>query len=420
MRMPLRLVPAASEFVAEPWRPAVWVQVIALSGLLGLAGGLFLVAVWNPGRFGEYRYSLTRWELDNLVGTVFTVLDVGPNPTGEEADLALQRYFALTTRIRAEEESPAPDLALIDTLVNERATYENDVERLVEGYVDEAVAKAGLRESLPLFDAIKVTWPPVDFELVGPPRLLITSPRDRILRSDLLLRSDLSLAEVEAIETEAANDETSSLIVSIGGIATYPAIVRDNRSYDSLLDTAAHEWVHHYLAFYPLGRTWGSGGDSEPLNETTANIAGRALAEMIRAAHPVEFPDEMDGRGPPGPEVTVDFREVMQQLRLDVDALLEDGKVEEAEALMEERRRYLEANGIFIRKINQAYFAFYGTYADSPASSNPIGPKIEELWDLTGDLQVFLTLMRDVQNADDLDEVLGRVKALSAELGAGE
>jgi hypothetical protein len=112
--------------------------------------------------------------------------------------------------------------------------------------------------------------------------------------------------------------------------------------------------------------------------------------------------------------VTVDFREVMQQLRLDVDALLEEGKVEDAELLMEEQRLHLEENGIFIRKINQAYFAFYGTYADSPASSNPIGPKVEELWDLTGDLQVFLSIMREVTNAEELDEALERVREIRA------
>ena len=44
-------------------------------------------------------------------------------------------------------------------------------------------------------------------------------------------------------------------------------------------------------------------------------------------------------------------------------------------------------NGIHIRKINQAYFAFYGTYADGPASSNPVGPKIERVWELTIDLE---------------------------------
>ncbi len=416
MQLGMRPVPPAPAFVEEPWQPIVWLQIVVASALLGLLGGMLLVTFWQPGRFSEYRYSLTRWEMKTTVGSAFTVLGIGPDPKGSDADEALRHYFELTSQIRDQTESVTPDVALVDALDNERATYENDVERIIEGYIDEAVTNAGVQDSLPLFGDVKVTWPPVDFELVGPPRLLVTSPRDRILRSDILLRNDLSLAQVEEIEAEAANDETSSLVVSIGGIATYPAIVRDNRSYDSLLDTASHEWIHHYLAFYPLGRTWGTGGDSEPLNETTANVAGRAIADLIRAAHPIEFPDDLDGRGPPGPEVTVDFQEVMQKLRKDVDALLADGKVDEAEALMDDRRQYLEDHGIYIRKINQAYFAFYGTYADSPASSNPIGPKVEELWDLTGDLQVFLEIMRNVTNAGDLDRALDRVRELSGEL----
>lgn len=420
MRERLLLVSAAPQFEPEPWRPLTWAQVVIGSCLAGLLAGYLLVTFVAPGRFSEYRYSLVRWEAENIASTAFGLVGVGPDPRGEAAEESLARYFELTTRLRAELELPEPDPALVQSLYNERAVYENDVERIVERYLDEAISQAGLQESLPLFTDVEVTWPPVALELTGPPQLLVTSPRDEIRRSDLLLRNDLTLAQVEAIEADAAGGETAALVVSIGGIATYPAIVRDNRSYNSLIETASHEWIHHYLAFYPLGRTWGSGGDSEPLNETTANIAGRALAAMIREAHPIEFADGLDGRGPPGDEATVNFREVMQQLRLDVDALLADGEVEAAEALMEERRQFLEENGIYIRKINQAYFAFYGTYADSPASSNPIGPKVEELWELTGDLEIFLTIMREVEDADDLDRALESVRALSDALETGQ
>jgi hypothetical protein len=235
-----------------------------------------------------------------------------------------------------------------------------------------------------------------------------------------LLQNDLTLADIEEVERDAENDETAAIVVSIGGLAAYPAIVRDNRTYGSLLDTASHEWVHHYLAFYPLGRRWGQGGDAHVLNETTANIAGRALADLIQARHPIEFPDGEDGRAPPGDAPLIEFDPVMRQLRLDVDALLTEGKVEEAEALMDQQRQYLEDNGIYIRKINQAYFAFYGTYGDSPASSDPIGPKIEEIWTLTGDVGIFLRIMRDVENVDELDDALERVRAATSPLESAE
>ncbi|HNO65668.1 MAG TPA: hypothetical protein PKK39_04920, partial [Tepidiformaceae bacterium] len=89
-----------------------------------------------------------------------------------------------------------------------------------------------------------------------------------------------------------------------------------------------------------------------------------------------------------------------------VDALLADGKVSEAEQLMDQKREYLNQHGIAIRKINQAYFAFYGTYADSPQSTNPIGPKIEQVWEKTQDVGVFLKLMREVRTSADLDRTL--------------
>ena len=40
---------------------------------------------------------------------------------------------------------------------------------------------------------------------------------------------------------------------------------------------------------------------------------------------------------------------------------------------MEERRLLMVEHGYPIRVLNQAYFAFHGAYAESPASSSPIG-----------------------------------------------
>ncbi|HET7738097.1 MAG TPA: hypothetical protein VFK32_05940, partial [Tepidiformaceae bacterium] len=147
------------------------------------------------------------------------------------------------------------------------------------------------------------------------------------------------------------------------------------------------------------------------LNETTASIAGREIANLVRAAHPIELPAGEDGRAPPAPAPTVDFTQVMRALRLEVDALLAAGDVTGAEARMEEQRLFLADNGIHIRKLNQAYFAFYGTYADGPASSNPVGPKIEEVWTLTGDVGVFLRTMRDVTTVEKLDAALDALRA---------
>jgi hypothetical protein len=402
-----RPVAADTEVTFQEWRPSFWGQIVVGAVLCGMLLGTVWNLFVNRGPLAAQEYHLWRWEADTVLSVAFRLVGIGPEPKGTAGDRALQQYFALTSRLRAELDRPEPDAALVEALQNERATYENDVEVIVGGFVGEAVAAAGLRQALPLFSGVAITWPPVAFELTNPPQLLVRSPRDRIERAgDTLLKNDLTLSDIEAIEAETANADTATLVVSIGGIAAYPAIVRDDRSYDSLLDTAAHEWVHHYLAFFPLGRKWGSGGDAEALNETTANIAGREIAAIARQLHPLSLADGADGGGPPGEPVTIDFQAEMRALRLEVDDLLAAGKVREAEQLMEERRQSFGENGILIRKINQAYFAFYGTYADSPQSSSPIGPKVNRVWELTGDVDAFLAVMRDVTTVADLDRAL--------------
>lgn len=395
----------------RPWRPNPWALTIITAALVGILLGVALSMTLARGPLAEYEYHLWRWEAEHLAGSTFALVGIGPEPDDIEAEAALRAYFGLTSRIRAELESEAPDYALVEALMSERSAYAKDVERIVRGYVDEAVREAGLQRELPLFNDVRLTWPPVDFRLTGPPRLLVRSPRDEIRRAgDTLLRSDLTFSEIEAVERQVDDEDTVSVVVTIGGLAAYPAIIRDNRSYRSMLEVVAHEWTHHYLAFYPLGMKWGSGGEMTTLNESVADVVGRELARMIEERHPITFEEGMDGRGPPSDAPTVDFREVMHDLRLRVDALLEEGKVAEAEAAMEETRQYLADNGIYIRKINQAYFAFYGSYGESPASSSPVGPMVDELWERTGDVGVFLALVRDVTSVEELERLLEEIR----------
>jgi hypothetical protein len=105
----------------------------------------------------------------------------------------------------------------------------------------------------------------------------------------------------------------------------------------------------------------------------------------------------------------VDLRAELVKLRGEVDALLADGKIEEAEALMEERRRFLAANGHYIRRLNQAYFAFINLYAGeagSPGATNPIGPKVDHLRRLSPSLAAFLDVAGDLTSVADLDQAL--------------
>jgi hypothetical protein len=73
---------------------------------------------------------------------------------------------------------------------------------------------------------------------------------------------------------------------------------------------------------------------------------------------------------------------------------------------MEEVRQELAEGGIFIRRINQAYFAFHGSYGDAPQSSSPIGPKVAELRESSDSLRDFLRLVQEVTSEDELDSAL--------------
>ena len=56
-----------------------------------------------------------------------------------------------------------------------------------------------------------------------------------------------------AIEAEVDKLSVSSLVVDLGGLGIYPSIVANDADLQFILETAAHEWTHEYLAFTPLG-----------------------------------------------------------------------------------------------------------------------------------------------------------------------
>ncbi|MBF8286399.1 MAG: hypothetical protein HW393_213, partial [Dehalococcoidia bacterium] len=160
-----------------------------------------------------------------------------------------------------------------------------------------------------------------------------------------------------------------------------PSIIPELAPFSETLETVIHEWLHQYLVFYPLGSSYFGDEETRTLNETVANMAGRELAGF-------------------------DFRTEMRALRLRVEELLADGRVEVAERLMDEKRAEFESKGVYIRRINQAYFAFHGSYADTPGSIDPIGPKLQSLRDRAGSAARFVRLVRGLSSEADLDRLL--------------
>ena len=82
---------------------------------------------------------------------------------------------------------------------------------------------------------------------------------------------------------------------------------------------------------------------------------------------------------------------------------------------MEQRRLVFVENGFDIRKINQAWFAFNGTYAESSASVSPIGGQLNELRTLTPDLGTFIKTVAGISSYQRFLEKLEELRALAGE-----
>jgi hypothetical protein len=101
----------------------------------------------------------------------------------------------------------------------------------------------------------------------------------------------------------------------------------------------------------------------------------------------------------------------MRTTRVTVDDLLAKGKVEEAEAYMEQRRQFFWDHGYQIRKINQAYFAFYGAYADQPggaAGADPVGAAVRTLRARSATLADFIKRMSWMSSFNQLRQAVGQ------------
>lgn len=87
--------------------------------------------------------------------------------------------------------------------------------------------------------------------------------------------------------------------------------------------------------------------------------------------------------------------------------MLAAGQIEAAEAYMEARRGVLVERGYSIRKLNQAYFAFHGSYAVGTGATDPIGGKLRALRLRTDSLTRFMQIVARFDAAADLDAALG-------------
>lgn len=364
----------------------------------------------------SYRFSLFGWHLRNVPAKlVASISDIRAVPPPDERKTQLDNFFALQAEIATLERQLAVEMAqhgrsrLTDALEGEiletRRRYMSlapQAELIIEREVTRVLASQGFGVTMARGRFI---FPPVLFVFQPAPHMLVLSARDRIrLLGYELLSPMMTVSEFEVMEDRVAAqyDNLSAIVASPGGLATYPSIVDEGARFHRTLYVVAHEWVHQYLIFYPLGRAWFQGGVARQINETVADIVGYEVADEIYRLYGSEPPP----RHPPPTETGFDYAAEMRETRLVTGQLLEEGRVEEAEQYMEERRQLFVQERYYIRRLNQAYFAIREPYTLSPSSISPIGEQLEELRGYHDTLSEFVLAVRGLTTHEQILSLL--------------
>jgi hypothetical protein len=378
----------------------------------------------------DHLFDFAAWEADAAIDKIGTAMLNPAEFMGPDEQVQYVRdYLALVQEIQNDEAeitqfyiSPNiydPDFASAplrtrrDALRAEQISKQALAESIIESQIAETLHKHGLGVGGEIL-------PPVSIRFTQLPTIMIVSRRDRIERTgSYALEHGLTVDEMEHLENGVdAEVGVSSLIVPLGGLAVYPAMLIETSYLPHVYEVGAHEWMHHYLTFYPLGINYGTTSELYTMNETVASIVGEDIGwEILNQYYPdlagpppdytPQPPQPAQERAPADP-AAFDFRAAMRETRIHVDELLSAGKIDEAEEYMEARRVIFVQNGYQIRKLNQAYFAFYGSYADEPGAtgSDPIGPALRDLRFYSGSLIEFIRRVRAMTSSEDLQREL--------------
>lgn len=216
-----------------------------------------------------YKYSLLQWELSNFLdkwvrqaGLLF--------PWASENDRSVknrlaQEFFTLGRQQRDVERrllssttagEPLSDeetlslRAEIEQIEERRRDLRPQVEEAVEAEISSILGEANFKSRIGLI------FPPVDTVYSSSPTVLVLSPRDRIhRRQTILLAPGISSEERDRIEELVLREENlAALVEDTGGVATYPSVVSDSNSLHHAVVITAHEWLHHWFFFQPLGQ----------------------------------------------------------------------------------------------------------------------------------------------------------------------
>ena len=332
---------------------------------------------------------------ENLIQTEYSIEQIYADPAISDKEAASALLRAQRDELTARQEQIAPF-----------------AESILQSQISELLAQEDLT-------AFGQPLPPVLYHSSPTPLALIVSKRDKIEQiANISVLPTLTINDQISLEDEVSISlDVSTLVVPIGGVGVYPTMVTETTDLPWMLSTVAHEWTHNYLNVRPLGLNYSTTPELRTMNETAANIVGDEIGRLVLQAYyhqsSASKPDlnlaslnlhflrstELDDPPP------FDFRAEMRETRMKADELLSQGKIEEAENYMEQRRQIFWQNGYLIRKLNQAYFAFHGAYADQPggaAGEDPVGPAVRTLREQSASLADFINTISWMTSFDQL------------------
>ena len=317
----------------------------------------------------------------------------------DQTNLQIEKIFA-DPKVTDKESTSSHLRSQRDQLIARQAALAPFAESILQSQVNNTLAELGLTTG-------GQTIPPLLYRITPTPLALIVSPRDHVEQTtNVSILPDLTLDQQIKLEDDVAKSlNVSTLIVPVGGIGVYPTMVMETTDLPWMLSTISHEWTHNYLNLRPLGINYSTTPELRTMNETTASISGDEVGHLVLQKY---YPELLASDSSlsllqfniiyrPSSRLAdtapFDFRAEMHTTRVQADALLAQGKIEEAETYMEQRRQIFLRNGYLIRKLNQAYFAFYGAYADVPggaAGEDPVGPAVRALRAQSASLADFI------------------------------
>lgn len=416
--------------------PKQWLQIVALGltmALLALILGRSTPAAIEQrdqrigAIVGAWSFDLLTWEFKAIAGKLAYALHPRPALTTDDEVALVRQYIEDANRLGSLENEITGLLSIssanlegqIAQLQEQAAglrAEQSERRPLVESIIQDQVATELLNAG---FGVGNRPFPPVWFTFVEPPKKLVASPRHRIVTVySRMLTEAINPVQAEASERAILEaTDLSAYITNIGGLGAYPTMVVDRASLPWIFSTVVHEWTHNYLTLFPLGLRYNMSSELITINETVADIVGDEIGhQLVQRYYPEFLPPEkpVTPDSATGGEVLpviyrplpFNFEREMRETRQRVDALLASGFVDTAEYYLEARRRFFVAKGYPLRVLNQAYFAFHGSYGTSAASTSPIGPKLEALRAQSANLPAFLHTVRWFTSSEDLDRAL--------------